>query len=187
MSDLALPTRRDSTSQRRDRGAHPVHVRGAGHGALHVDDGGGGGGVEEVEPFGSGGQDLLTVPQEADERQHHADVVGAVAAQDVGDELDVVAERAARHHDPPPAAGPFEDLGAERPHREVAVDHAEVLDRLHRGVGVVDRCRQRLAGDVGLLPDAEPDVLLDRALETDTDVLEDRLLEHRCAGPWFAG
>jgi hypothetical protein len=45
-----------------------------------------------------------------------------------------------------------------------------MVEGLHRGVRIVDRWREGLAGNVGLLPDAEPDVLFDGAFEANPDV-----------------
>ena len=69
---------------------------------------------------------------------------------------------------------------------EVATDNREVVNCLHRGVGIVDRRRQSLAADVDLLPDAKRDVLFDGALEANPNISVNRLFKGlgiRARGP----
>jgi hypothetical protein len=63
-----------------------------------------------------------------------------------------------------------DDLGTKRPDGEVAADNAEMINRLYRGVGIVDGRRESLTADVNLLPDAERDVLFDGPFEANPDI-----------------
>lgn len=56
---------------------------------------------------------------------------------------------------------------AERASGESGAEHGQMVDRLHRGVGVIDGRRQGLARDIDQAAQAEPRVLFEGALETD--------------------
>lgn len=115
--------------------------------------------------------------KEASQRQHHDDITRAVASERGSDEANIIVEGASGHDDASRACRAGENLGAERPDGEVAVDDGEMIEGLHRSVRIVDRWREGLAGNVGLLPDAKPNVLFDGALEANSDVGEDRGLK----------
>ena len=83
------------------------------------------------------------------------------------------------------ASRPGEDPGADRPYRELAADHRQVIDCLYGGIRIVDCWRKRLAANVDLLPNAEPDVLFDGAFKPNPDVGVHRCLKRLGSGLWI--